>query len=275
MAVKVLKFFREHFAVLLDLITAVIALFVVLIADIQAPQLNKWVLTVLALMAISGVAQRLGVINKIRQKTEDLYDVIRKLPQRPGFFLKTYQSLPSLEERLKGKSTIWLSGRTLSKVIELYSDLFKKKILNEGCSIKILLVDTNGDVPKAERLQHHNEVSLETCETRAQAMSSTFENLKREIRLKSDKLELRVLDYSPRFGLMITNPHNNDGIVQVQLLTHWCSSGSRPIFRISKGDDQFWFDEFVKQFEKLWDKASPLWTEKAETANQILEKQPD
>ncbi len=266
MAVKVLNFFKEHFAVLLDLITAVTALIVVFMAE-QSPQLNKWVLTVLALMAISGVAQRLGVINKIRQTTENMYGIIQRLPPRQGFFLKTYQNLPSLEERLEGASTIWLSGRTLSSMIGFYRDLFKKKILHEGCSIKILLVDPNGDVPKAERLQHHNEVSLETSETRAQTMSFRFETLKREIGSKSDKLEVRVLDYSPRFGLMITNPHNDDGIVQVQLLTHWRSSGSRPIFRISKGDDQFWFGEFVKQFEKLWDVASPLWTEKAETAN--------
>lgn len=264
MTTRIIKTLRDNFSTLIDIVTALAALYVVLRNEanpLDPAQFNSLILAVLALMAISGVAERLVQINRIRDNSETILSLLSDLP-KPGereAFLKTYDQLAPLAERLRGTNTIWISGRTLSSMIGIYRDLFRHKIVEDNCEIRILIVEPDGDVARAETLQHHNEGSLQNCATKARSTIASLEVLRRDVGDRSCNLEVRRLDYAPRFGLMITDPESNEGVVQVQLLSHWRTSWGRPIFRIMRNENTRWFNEFVLQFSELWGAATSLW----------------
>lgn len=264
MAEKVIGFVKENLAVILDVLTALTALYIVFrdsITPLKPEQFNTWILAVLAIMAISGVAERLGVFNELRNTSKAILNLLGEWAKTRAraAFLKTYDDLASLRDRVGDARVIWISGRTLSSMIGIYRDLFLQKISGEDCHMRILIVDPDGDVPKAETLHHHGEGNLQHCASKAENTIASLKILKRDLGEKSHNLEVRLLDYSPRFGLMITDPEHDNGVAQVQLLSHWRTSWGRPIFRIKKGDNPRWFGEFVLQFSQLWDRASPLW----------------
>ncbi len=159
---KIFSFLRENLAVILDAITALIAIIVVFRIPAESPDLNRWILVVLGLIAISGVANRLGVFNSIDKNTEEMREAIEELskPKLGVSILKTYKELTPLEDRLQGAHTIWLSGRLFSSLLGFHKDLFKHKICNENCNMRILVINPQGRVAEAEKLSHNGDESL-------------------------------------------------------------------------------------------------------------------
>jgi hypothetical protein len=275
------NFLVENLSAIIDGITAIIALVVLLIlhsaSDALIPILFHWILIVLALLAVSGVADRLGFFSKMKKKLEDIkntadavqtttgqikadtFDINKKMAE--GSFIKTYRDMDPLEDRLRGVHSIWLSGRFLTSTLGYYQDLLKHKINDEGCSIRILVIAPNGNIAQAENISNYGDQNLLGGIYKSDLFRSRLNALRENITpTLLDMLEVKMLDYSPRFDLLITNAENDDGVAQIQILTHFDNSASRPIIRLRKDDpnNNQWADRFIRQYIDLWGKAAPF-----------------
>lgn len=259
---KIIEFIRTNFSAIADVATAIVALSVALLLPSDSPEIFKWILRILALVAFTATTKRLEVFHRIWKNTSEAVEILRAMPEMPdrGSLLNNYQSLPAIQERLRGAHTIWLSGRNFSSLLGFYRDFFRQKILDEDCKIRLLVVDPDGAVVKAETIHHYGEESLSGTSSKSKEFKGRVKDIRSYLNSKSANLEVRMLDYSPRFGMMVSNPRSGDGVVQVQILSHGCDSGSRPILRIKRGDllNQNWYIHFVNQFERQWDLATPL-----------------
>lgn len=257
------KRIRGWLLLLPQLATVVTAVYVLFLSRRTAPDLEeiaKWIVVILALMAISGIVERAFQVNRIQKDSEQSAELLRHwfATTTDAPFLKTYDDLPPLPERLEGAKTIWISGRALNSLLGAYGGLLRKMAVEEKSKIRILIVDSGGSIPKAEQQTHQGDKSLENFSARAKASEAEISTLCKSLGKKSENVEVKILDYAPRLGILITDPDKQKGIVQVQILLHYKGSAERPIFRLSADKDIAWFNVFVEQYKQLWNAAKPF-----------------
>ena len=68
-------------------------------------------------------------------------------------------------------------------------------------------------------------------------------------------LDLRLLPYSPSFGITMLNQKRQDGLIYVDIYHHKNTSTNATL-KLSKQNDNEWYKFFSEQFDLLWDSCS-------------------
>lgn len=76
--------------------------------------------------------------------------------------------------------------------------------------------------------------------------------LEEERRDSSGSLEWRVINHLAAWTLVLIDPHDDRGVIYVELATFRSSPNNRPTFRLTTEADKEWFEWFRGEFETMW-----------------------
>lgn len=244
----------------IDGLTAIVALAIALThtaSPMEIERVTTWLLVVLSLLAVSGVVSRLGFTDEIRTSVISILDLSRNLANSlkdlAEPLLVNYKNLDSFPVRIRNAKEVWISGRTLSSLVGQFGDELRNKVSEDEGSVRILVVDPDGDIAKAQSANPFADQRTRDVPARAASTIEGLQAIRMELGQHADAFQVRKLDYSPRFSLLITDPESIDGVVQVQVLSHLRSSGSRPILRLKRVGQAHWYMDFIDQFQQLWE----------------------
>jgi hypothetical protein len=163
-----------------------------------------------------------------------------------------------------------LCGVSLTSTVnKQFSNLRER--LKEGVNVNVLVAD-----PDSLALQmsaaRSGSLEDEDVEYFRKRLETTFNDLeylykswleyqKLDSTLKKGSLSVRLIPYSPSFGIISFDANRSNGILFVELYPHY-SYGTQPTFDLTFQRDGEWYKHFVEQFEQMWKDAKP-WTPKA------------
>jgi hypothetical protein len=152
----------------------------------------------------------------------------------------------SFERQLAHAKAVAILGLNLSRSSASKDYLYERA--RAGCKFRILLAEP--DSP-AQRM---------TAGTADEAVRQRdLENSIRKLEplLETGNVKLRYLPVVPPFSLLIIDPEDEFGIVQVELFVYGTPTSERPHFVLTKANQKRWFDFFMKQFDLLWTNSRP------------------
>jgi hypothetical protein len=71
------------------------------------------------------------------------------------------------------------------------------------------------------------------------------------------RLDVRMLDFVPSFGLLAVNADDRDGLIQVDVYSHRFTA-SEPTLPLRPDRDPGWYRHFRSEFEHIWSAGRPL-----------------
>jgi len=70
------------------------------------------------------------------------------------------------------------------------------------------------------------------------------------------RIEVRLLDFVPAFGLLAVNGRRSNGRLHVDIYSH-AFGGDDPALTLEAGRDHTWYQHFLGEFEQIWDAGHP------------------
>jgi hypothetical protein len=166
-----------------------------------------------------------------------------------GHLFYTKYDIEAIIQQIRSSRVVYLWGTTLAAHIPLLRDEIKQGLIN-GLEIKILLIKPNSSAVRmaVSRAKNSNEVELNsTLESNLAILCSLAEEI------PEGKLEYRVIDYLAPYTMYCFDPHYPQGDIRIMLSTfHLENFINRPRFKITRANDEQWFDYFSEQFELIW-----------------------
>ena len=192
-------------------------------------------------------------ILKQSKKTDKILNILDSKPLANDFFLKNKNSTKLYETATK----IDICGVVLSSEIDKNIGLLKSKIL-QGANIRIMIIDPNSEATKMALLRSDN---IDNDEYYRKKLEVTFDNINfllksisKNITTTVGSLEVKMLQYSPSFGIIKTENNNSKNII-VELYPHHIGYDNPPIFMINGNVDLNYYQYFEAQFNTMWERA--------------------
>lgn len=203
-----------------------------------APQtwVSPLILAVLALFAIATLVNR--------HKLETLLQTIN---QASGKLL--VGSYPAdLESDVERAKELWIVGVSLYATTMKYYSVLEKK-LKEGSSIKILLVNPDGQAIQIAATRRFGPVNVEDERSRVRMSLQRLCELQK---LAKERLEIRTLDYPLTFGAFAIDPETFGGILYVE---HYGFKTRRENVRklVVHPNDEGWYNSIKTEIYDLWE----------------------
>jgi len=253
------KFLSITVEYLPNILTIGFSVYIVLLSQtvkMSSDELLVWVLSLLGLLATSGLVERMGKLHRIEQFTESTHNYLIKREAKPSldFIFQNRKSLPPLETRLQSAKEIVIAGGSLSRIVNEYLGYFEHK-LQEGCNLKFLLIQPGSEAAKlvAEYVVYEVTDPL-IYEGQIQNSLDTLYRLKQRY---SNLVDIRTYQSVPPFGLLIIDPTKAHGSIQVELYTYAIPTRDRPEFIVQSSREPYWYKFFLEQFNQMWNQAKP------------------
>jgi hypothetical protein len=216
-------------------------------------------LIVSLLLALVGLLAIAMLVN--RRQNEQLTTMLSKLEDSTVLsqrFLRKEDRVDEVARRIRMAREVWLWGTTLSAHIPALEEVIRSN-LEGGLVLRVLLVQP-----------HSSAVSMAAFRAGRKTDSDLDSDLQRNLnRLSSmssaGRLEYRVIDYLGPYVLYIFDPSTDGGHAIVRLANFRGSTFDRPMFELNADSDSVWFAYFRREFEAVWEAASP-WPGSLESA---------
>jgi len=245
-----------------DIITMLLAGILVIRYYIQSPdqrditELTPWILTILGLIAISGLWDRNRRLKRIEAASEEGRDLVKRYTGRhvrADDFLKPGREIFSqhLNEAIDSANIIQISGITLMSTTKKYSSQLIRR-LNANALVRIIIVDTEESVLQQIVRRSWGTINTDQYLNRLKNVETLIYNI-RDITRGKGKIELGHMQYIPAFGMIMLDPDQPNGTCFVEIYHHQ-SAEPEPAFEIRAADDPTWFEFFRIQFGLLWNR---------------------
>lgn len=260
------EFLIDNFTVLLTIGFAAYVIYRQEIARIAltTDELLTAILAVLGLLATSEIVERYRRLNSIQTSNRRILSLLEgRFTDRPSA-LAFFRKLPNLDSHIMAANQIDLCGVSLTATInKQFSNLRER--LKEGANIRVLVADPNSLALKMSATRSGSPEDTEYFRKRLEAtfndLEYVFKNLleyQQDSTLKRGSLSVRLMTFSPSFGILSFDANRANGIVFVELYPHY-RYGTQPTFDLTFQRDGEWYKHFVEQFEQIWTDAKP-WT---------------
>lgn len=195
------------------------------------------IITLLALLAIDALTERLTLLEKIERQLSTL-PIGQQLKSRSQLL-----SSSELASTAREISMVVVSGIAL-----FHSDLgFFQQKMREGCKFRIVLLD-----PTSSALQTWDKlVKVTVTGSDIRAVQEMIKQLMEMEGVKGE-CEVRLSKVFLPYRLFMTDPDKNSGSMVVEFYTFKTAISDRPNLQISKLRDQHWFEFYRTQFEQFW-----------------------
>jgi hypothetical protein len=256
MSTRLNRFFTFLLDNIFDFATMGVALGVALYYQIyppsesDIPKIMTWILTVLGLMAVSGISERnrkLSRIQSIAQEGRDL--ILRRLAGKvhaKDFFL----SEKSVSDKtFASADVIYVSGMTLTRRTRDYMYVWGQRLV-AGATIKVMILEPGNSLLKELCLRSSGETTVDYWKNKIQTVQSLVSYIA-QTPGNQGRIELGYLPYIPSYGFVIVEPDDPNGHCFVELYQHE-SAKPNPTFEVSRSDDPEWFQFFKEQFDTMW-----------------------
>jgi hypothetical protein len=250
---RIREFFRRLFSLrnvvpLLTIIGAFIGTFVVTPFGLQREQL---LLGLVAFLAIDALVERLELLTNIEKDVRAIKDLVTSSSSGKDF-LRHQKDFPRLEHLITdAKRELWISGVTLDTMITL-TGLFNSK-LKEGFKLRFLAVRPEDIIVE----ETSNYLGVDSNELRGRLRANLDTLYKRLAPTDVRQVEIRTVAHRPSVGYFIVDPHFEQGYMTViTYLYHIQGIDVPPMLLISKKEDPYWFEIYLKDFERIWEDAT-------------------
>ncbi|MGB5053445.1 MAG: hypothetical protein WBO24_03505, partial [Nitrospirales bacterium] len=259
----------------------VLMLFAVLLLDVIGVAQQQWI-TAAILTGLALLFERLLSSQKQNEQTEKLlaniqisndetHQSIRQLkpalldalgkPSLGHVLIPWRDCLPKLRDRLrddkykaKAKKVCILTRTGIHFWSEFRLDL--ACILENRGTVHLLLLDPNGNALEQFKFQFKRKIGQVN---QAEQIVPNMEALQRDLVVQKERtagtFELRTIDYMPPWALVLVDPDDGDGLIQVGLGTFGTDGRNRPSFLISKQNNADLFEMFCQEFDAFWESA--------------------
>jgi hypothetical protein len=197
-------------------------------------------LGVLTMIAIMNLANRnkLELINeKLKNDRQELNE---KFPSR-------------FTHHIENASELWLTGVHHSSIMTEYYHSFEK-MLNQGGSLKVIVVDPDGAACEMTAMRFAGHVHPEQERTRTRA---NLEILQQLAKSAPERVEIRIIDYLFEYNAFLIDPYSSDGIVYVQRYTFKIMGGARKPKFVYRPKDGRWYDLIRSEVLAIWEHSVP------------------
>ncbi|RIK73280.1 hypothetical protein DCC62_17710 [candidate division KSB1 bacterium] len=209
--------------------------------DLIAQVPDEVIVTLLALIAVDALVERMSLLEKISARVE-------KWPEEE--VLRDRSKLNRMEELAAGATEIWAAGISLVSIIRPYDNFYLQK-LRDGCNLRFLLLDPNSKAAEVWNKKQQTPTAKKDIKLSLQSL----DNLIKHRNLKG-KCEVRLAQAFLPFSLVIVNGQKDYGKMTVEMLAYKKNLHDRPHLQLTKRDHEKWFRFFSDQFEILWQDSS-------------------
>lgn len=264
------EFFIDNFTILITIGFAAYVIYRQEIAQVALPtnELLTAILAVLGLLATSEIAERYRRLNNIYNSNQRILNLLEgRFTERPSA-LAFFSKLPNLDSYIIAANQIDLCGVSLTATInKQFSNLRDR--LKEGANIRILVADPNSlalsmsatrsGAPPEDTAYFHKriEATFNDLESITKSLQE-YQKAGSTTKSKKGNISVRLMGFSPSFGILSFDANRANGIVFVELYPHY-RYGTQPTFDLTFQRDGEWHKHFIEQFEQIWADAKP-WT---------------
>jgi len=208
------------------------------------------------LVKIDYVVKETATLKQLVQETHVQVDLIRQERAEAFLLSRDVLTLPSFENRIEQAQEIAFTGVSLLRAINEYGDLFKRKLREEKCKLKFLLLSPESP---ATRLAEANvSISYDVIKSDIQASIEHLKELKQLVSEEDKRtIEVRFLKCVPAYSSVIIDPELPSGSMIVELFAYKSKLRARPHFELSRARDPFWWAYFYNAFQRLWSDSKP------------------
>ena len=153
---------------------------------------------------------------------------------------------------LAGAVDVRLAGVTLGRTLRNQMTGLRR-CLERGGTVRIALISEHAAAEAARR----SGVPA-TPEIFTHRLRSSVDLLRQLTELGTPgRLEVRLLDFVPSFGMLAVDGADRDGRIEVDVYSHRFGVGE-PTLPLRADRDRAWYQHFLVEFEHLWSAGRPL-----------------
>ncbi|SCF49517.1 hypothetical protein GA0070216_13521 [Micromonospora matsumotoense] len=208
-------------------------------------------LTTLGLLAVSSLLGRsalTGLTRSVKQLGWEIGD-------RASADRLLGPSTSGVDLDLRSAADIQMTGVTLARTLRNHYATLQLR-LEAGATVRIALIAPHG-ANLAEAARRSTVASNPAMfEHRLRATLDLLEALAERTATGTGRLEVRLLDFVPAFGLIAIDPKASNGQARVDIYSHRCGT-PEPTLSLHADRDPRWFAHFVADFERIWTTGKP------------------
>lgn len=243
----------RHFDLSLTALVAVVVGVLGMLDLAGAAVVTAATLATLGVVAAAVLAARLQM-SRLNATTAELAALARQgLDGPPSADRLLSVSRSGLDADLRAAAEIAISGVTLSRTLRNHLTELRA-CLQRGGVVRIAVIDPAGGViDEAAR----RSTIPDSPEIFAHRLRPTVDLL-RELAACAvpGRLEVRLLDFVPAVGLLMIDPEEPHGQVQVDIYSHRFAA-PEPTLPLHAARDHVWYRHFRREFEQIWSAGRP------------------
>jgi hypothetical protein len=208
-------------------------------------------LTTLGLLALSSLHSRTALANLNRTVTQ--FD--RDMNQAGSADHLLGRSTSGVDLDLGAAGDISILGVTLARTVRnQYAGLCRR--LEQGATVRIALIAPHpATIAEAARRSTIAD-SPEVFEHRLRPTMDLLDDLAERAAAGPGRLQIRLLDFVPAFGMVALDPELPHGQIHVDVYSHR-SGNPEPTLPLYANRDPHWLRHFVAEFNEIWATGHP------------------
>lgn len=237
-----------YFMLLLSFVVGVLGMFNVVDSAIVAAA----TLATLGVVAIGSLAGRTRLA-ALTTATSELVTMMRDA-DAPSAERVLTPSTSGLSIELRAAADVRMVGVTLGRTVRNQVVALERN-LAAGARLRIALIaPTEPTLREAAR----RSTAPDSPEIFEHRLRSTLDLLRwLDATPHGGRLEVRLLDFVPAFGLFAVDPEEAHGRIDVDIYSHR-PNGPEPVLRLRADRDHQWFHHFLAEFDRIWAAGAPL-----------------
>jgi len=241
---RIRRFRLSHIIGILTISGAGCAIILSLLKIIDLTRAEEIIITLLGLIAIDALIERLHILEKIESKLDR---------EKYKGILRKRVDIITPDKMAKNASSIHALTISAYSIGVPYIDFYENK-LKEGCDIRFILLD-----PNSKFLNALNQQNLDYIETKNHIDSSlrVLKPLSKSKNYKG-KFEIRLSEVYFPFSMVGVDFGKETGKMSVEFHCYKVPLDSRPHIFLEKESDTYWFNFYQNQFELAWSNSKRL-----------------
>ncbi|GLY98396.1 hypothetical protein Acsp02_56500 [Actinoplanes sp. NBRC 103695] len=209
-------------------------------------------LTTLGLLALNSLHGR-SAVSTLTRSVRELGDHVGDQASADRLLAP---STSGVDLDLSEARDIRIVGVTLARTVRNHYSVLRDRLAAGAC-VRIALIapeaSTVAEAARRNTIPDHPEI----FEHRLLPTLDLLAALAAEAATGPGRLEVRLLDFVPAFGLVGVDTDTASGQLRVDIYSHRCGT-PEPSLPLHAGRDIQWFRHFAGEFERVWAAGRPL-----------------
>lgn len=208
-------------------------------------------LTTLGLLALSSLHGRVAV----RTLTHSVRELGDHVGDRASADRLLSPSTSAVELDLGDAHDIRIVGVTLARTVRNHYAALRDR-LAAGATVRIALIEPAAATVLEAARRSTIPDQPEIFEHRLRPTLDLLDALAAQAATGPGRLEVRLLDFVPAFGLVGVDPDTVGGQLRVEIYSHRCGT-PEPTLPLYADRDVQWFRHFTAEFDRVWAAGRP------------------